>query len=93
MMINGVEKEQAINFDYKKSIPTIIDLLLLHKVIPTYMEEPDYLDMLKRYKGFQSGSEDFNDLNTASIDYEDLLNEPENFADDPELDNDFSSDE
>jgi hypothetical protein len=94
-IINGVKREQFFNFDPKRDAKAIIELQRRAKQIPTYMEEADYKQLLKRFDEFRNGTftEEFEeeenvdvaenvDADTASPLTEDLCDEYTDVADD-----------
>jgi hypothetical protein len=74
-VIDGVSKPQTIDYNVKTSPKSIIELQLRACQIPTYMEEPDYERMLKKFDEFRNGTGSLEQLNSSVIDYNDLCDD------------------
>jgi hypothetical protein len=74
-IIDGQKVPQVIDFNIKSEKRPLIDLLLRSKMIPTYMQEPDYLRMLDRFDEYRNGEESVQ--LPAAIDDDDVESMPD----------------
>ena len=69
-IINGMKMPQTIAFNLKSDFKLLIENQRNGKAIPTYMEQPDYLEMLAKFDDYRTGEDSLQLTNDAISDDE-----------------------